>query len=105
MSENDNQYSTGMEFQVHRSFIQISEIKEREGQVLSLLVLGYDVNDIAAELDISVNYTYHLIRSLRMRFLAKTNAAMVSRAIAEGMVSANGELLRKAQNADTTGRR
>ena len=73
----------------------IADLSEKEGQVLCLLVLGYRTEDIAAKLNISTNYVYVLIRSLKQRFLAKTNAAIVSRAIAEGIVSAEGELLAK----------
>jgi DNA-binding CsgD family transcriptional regulator len=75
--------------------MEVSDLTEKEGQILSLLVLGYKVGDMAAKLNISTNYVYVLIRSLKQRFLAKTNAAIVSRAIAEGVVSTDGVLQAK----------
>lgn len=77
--------------------MEIADLSEKEGQVLSLLVLGYKVEDMAAKLNISTNYVYVLLRSLKQRFLAKTNAAIVSRAIAEGVVSTEGVLLAKTR--------
>lgn len=72
--------------------IAVSDLNEKEQQVLSLIVRGYRTANIAATLHISPQYVYLLLRQLRYRFLAKTNEAMVGRAISLGVVGVDGEL-------------
>lgn len=76
-------------FLVH---ITASDLDEKEQQVLSLVVRGYRTAAIATTLHISPQYVYLLLRQLRYRFLAKTNEAMVGRAIALGVVATDGTL-------------
>jgi len=71
--------------------VVIADLTARERQVLALLVQGYGIDDMANTLFISRNYVYLLIRQLRARFLAKTNAAVVARALALGILSPEGE--------------
>ncbi len=77
--------------------IALSDLKEKEGQILCLLVRGYTVDDMVAELHFSDDYVYFLIRSLKQHFHVKTPAAVVSHAIAQGIVSPDGVLLGKAK--------
>ncbi len=70
-------------------------LKEKEATVLCLLARGYTVEDMVGELHFSDDYVYTLIRSLKQRFHAKTVAAIVSRAIAGGIISPDGVLLRQ----------
>ena len=68
------------------------EIKPIENQVLSLLVRGYNAHTMAEELHISEAYVYYLIRELRQRFLVLSTPALVSRAIAEGVIRPDGTI-------------
>ncbi len=72
--------------------IVASDLDEKEQQVLSLVVRGYRTTDIAETLHISPQYVYLLLRQLRYRFVAKTNEAMVGRAITLGVVEPDGKL-------------
>jgi FixJ family two-component response regulator len=72
--------------------IEASDLEEREQQVLTLVVRGNRTAAIAEALHLSPTYVYLLLRQLRYRFLAKTNEAMVGRAIALGVVTPEGQL-------------
>ncbi len=66
-----------------------TRISARERQTLILVGGGLIAPEIASELDVTSSYIYSLTRMLRARFDAKTNAQMISRAIAEGIISAD----------------
>lgn len=65
----------------------------REREILVLLAQGYTVVQIAARLGLSANYVYTLIRLLKARFRASTNAQIVCSAIAEGIIAPDGTFL------------
>ena len=71
---------------------EIPEIKPIESQILSLLARGYNAHGIANTLHISQNYVYFLVRELRQRFLVSSNPALISRAIAEGVIQPDGTI-------------
>src|SRR5258707_13305526 len=71
---------------------EIPEIKPIESQILSLLARGYNAHGIANTLHISQNYVYFLVRELRHRLLVSSNPALISRAIAEGVIQPDGTL-------------
>ncbi|MCC7210005.1 MAG: helix-turn-helix transcriptional regulator [Anaerolineae bacterium] len=66
-----------------------THMSAKERQTLRLLEGGFKPLQIASKLDVTRSYIYSLIRMLRARFDAKTNAQMISRAIAEGIISAD----------------
>ena len=66
---------------------------DKEKLMLILLSLGFDTKEIADIIGISTHYVYYLSRLLKARFSVDTHAAVVSRAIAEGIISADGKLL------------
>jgi len=65
-------------------------MSDRERETLILLTRGCDVAEIADTLGVTANYVYTLIRLLRARFDAKTNAGIVVRAVEEGIVKIDG---------------
>lgn len=67
-----------------------AEMSPKEKETLSLLVQGYKAVEIADCLGVTPNYVYALTRLLKARFGAKTNAGIVSCAIAEGIIAADG---------------
>ena len=71
----------------------LPNLKPVEGEVLSMLARGYKVASMAQELNISRNYVYLLMRELRLRFLVASNAALVSRAIANGIIQPDGTVI------------
>ncbi len=74
--------------------LRMTDLTEKERRILSMLVLDYGIDDMAHDLCISRNYVYMLIRQLRVRFLAKTNIALVVRALAIGLISPDGKFLK-----------
>jgi DNA-binding CsgD family transcriptional regulator len=77
-----------------RRYINLADLNEKERRILVMLVLGYSIGDMADDLCISRNYVYLLIRQLRVRFLAKTNTAVVVRALTMGLITADGNFLK-----------
>jgi DNA-binding CsgD family transcriptional regulator len=69
-------------------------MSQREATILIMLTRGASAGEIAVALRVTPNYVYSLIRLLKARFGAKTNAGIVSRAIAEGVITPDGELIR-----------
>ena len=67
---------------------------DKQRRILAMLVLGYSIDEMAADLYISRNYVYLLIRQLRVRFLAKTNTAVVVRALTMGLITSEGKFLK-----------
>src|SRR5436305_10101195 len=65
-----------------------------ESQILALMVQdrARKVRDISCTLNISSNYFYHLVRQMRLKFCVQNNAALVARAIQEGVISPDGNL-------------
>jgi DNA-binding CsgD family transcriptional regulator len=62
----------------------------KEKETLTLLARGYPSVEIADCLGVTPNYIYSLIRLLKARFGTRTNAGIVSHAIAEGIITADG---------------
>ena len=75
-------------------YLRMADLTDKERRILSMLVLDYGIDDMAHDLCISRNYVYLLIRQLRVRFLAKTNIALVVRALAIGLISPDGKFLK-----------
>ncbi len=71
------------------------ELKEKEENILCLLAKGYTVDDMIAELHFSESNVYTIVRQIKRHFHARTIAAVISRAIAAGIISPDGVLLRK----------
>ena len=69
------------------------QMSDKEKLMLTMLVYGFNCRKIAESLGISTHYVYYLSRLLKARFAADTHAAVVSKAIAEGIISAEGQLL------------
>ncbi len=67
-----------------------AEMSPKEKETLTLLARGYRSVEIADCLDVTPNYIYALIRLLKARFGARTNVGIVSYAIAEGIITADG---------------
>ena len=67
---------------------------DKEGWMLVLLARGLKTRQIAETMGISTHYVYYLSTLLMARFGVNTRAAVVSRAILEGIISADGQLLR-----------
>lgn len=70
------------------------QMSDKEEQMLSLLARGGTTRQIADTIGISTHYVYYLSRLLKARFGVDTHAAVVSRAIAEGIISPDGQILR-----------
>lgn len=70
-----------------------SQMSVKEGRMLTLLARGFNTKQIAEAIGISTHYVYYLSRLLKVRFSVDTHAAVVSRAIAEGIISAGGDLM------------
>ena len=70
-----------------------ARMSNRERKTLMLIVRGYKAAAIAEQLGVTTNYVYAIARLLRARFDAKTNAELISQAIAEGVISPDGEFL------------
>lgn len=66
-----------------------THISPRERETLRLIGGGLLPAEIASTLGVTSSYIYSLSRMLRARFDARTNAQMISRAIAEGIISAD----------------
>ena len=81
-------------FSDERRYTNVADMNDKERRILAMLVLGCSIDDMAADLYISSNYVYMLIRQLRVRFLAKTNTAVVVRALAMGLISSEGKFLK-----------
>ncbi len=75
-------------------YLRMADLTDKERRILTMLVLDYGIDDMAHDLCISRNYVYLLIRQLRVRFLAKTNIALVVRALAIGLISPDGKFLK-----------
>ncbi len=75
-------------------YLRMADLTDKERRILTMLVLDYGIDDMAHDLCISRNYVYMLIRQLRVRFLAKTNIALVVRALAIGLISPDGKFLK-----------
>ena len=69
------------------------QVFEKEMTMLCLLARGQTSREIAGTICISMSYVYFLAALLKARFSVDTLAAVVSRAIALGIISADGELL------------
>ena len=69
------------------------KMSDKEKLLLVLLVHDMKTQQIADTIGVSVNYVYYLSRILKARFAVDTIAALISRAIAEGFISADGKLL------------
>ena len=80
---------------------RIGRLPEKEEQVLTLLAQGLKTIEIAETLGITTHYVYFLARMLRLRFSVDTNVAVVSHAIAEGIITADGKLVRSDQSQET----
>ena len=68
-------------------------MSDKEEVMLSLLSRGFTGREIAEVMGISRHYVYYLSRLLKARFAVDTSAAVVSRAIAEGIISTDGKIL------------
>ncbi len=75
-------------------YLRMTDLTDKERRILTMLVLDFGIDDMAHDLCISRNYVYLLIRQLRVRFLAKTNIALVVRALAIGLISPDGKFLK-----------
>ena len=64
-----------------------------EWAALTYLVQGFDNRQIAAAQHVSTDYTYLLLRRLRRVFFTRTNAGLVSRVIAAGLIAPDGTRL------------
>jgi DNA-binding CsgD family transcriptional regulator len=69
-----------------------ASMSEREKQTLVLLTKGQGAADIATTLNITPNYVYSMIKMLKARFDVTTINGIVARAIAEGVVTPEGEM-------------
>ena len=76
-----------------KRYFQIADMTDKERRILAMLVLGFSIDEMAADLCISTNYVYMIIRQLRVRFLARTNTAVVVRALGMGLITAEGQFL------------
>src|SRR5579859_623596 len=78
----------------------VPDLTDNECQILVLLVQdhGRKVRDIADTLHISANYVYLSMRQLRLKFFVQNNTALVARAIAMGVISADGTLTKLARH-------
>ncbi len=76
---------------------QPTEFTARERDILSLLAQGHNAIEIAADLNITTNYIYTIIRLLKARFNVKTCAGIISRAISEGIIDGEGVFLQGRQ--------
>jgi len=76
-----------------KRYFQIADMSDKERRILAMLVLGFSIDEMAADLCISTNYVYMIIRQLRVRFLARTNTAVVVRALGMGLITADGQFL------------
>ncbi len=65
-------------------------LSDNELTALALLAKGYRTRELGAVLGVTDAYVYFLVRMLRMRFDVKTNAALISQAIAEGVLPVQG---------------
>ena len=81
-------------FNDERRYVNVADMNEKERRILAMLVLGYSIDEMAADLYISRNYVYLLIRQLRVRFLSKTNTAVVVRALSMGLITSEGKFLK-----------
>ncbi len=70
----------------------VDSMSEREKQTLILLTKGHGATDIAQTLNITPNYVYSMIKMLKARFDVTTINGIVVQAIAEGVVTLEGEL-------------
>ena len=75
-------------------YLRVTDLTDKERRILVMLVLDYGIGEMAHDLCISRNYVYMLIRQLRVRFLVKTNIALVVRALAMGLISPDGKFLK-----------
>ena len=65
-------------------------LTEKDLKILGLVIQGSKVNEIATELHLSPHYVYFLLRLMRLQFWSKTNAELVTQAIAQGVISPDG---------------
>ncbi len=78
-----------------------NEANHLEKKVLSLLICGLSVRQIAQQLSISINYTYLLTRQLRYLLFSTTTTGAVARAIQLNIIQSDGQFIR-ADSALTT---
>ena len=81
-----------------------NEANPLEKKVLSLLICGLNIRQIAQQLSISVNYTYLLTRQLRCLLFSTTTTGAVARAIQLNIIRSDGQFVR-ADNTLTTSER
>ncbi len=77
-----------------------ASMSEREKQTLVLLTKGQGATDIATILNITPNYVYSMIKMLKARFDVTTINGIVARAIAEGVVTPEGEFCTEEHQTD-----
>jgi DNA-binding CsgD family transcriptional regulator len=70
----------------------------REKETLVLLAKKKDAGEISDLLHLTPNYVYSVIRMLKIRFDAKTVIGVVLNAIAEGVITIDGELNDESAN-------
>lgn len=75
-------------------------MSEKEELMLALLARGFTTQEIADIIGISTHYAYYLTKLLKARFAVSTQAALVSRAISEGIISPDGQLLRTQRSTN-----
>ena len=75
-------------------------MSDKEKLMLTMLVRDFNCRKIADALGISTHYVYYLARLLKARFAADTLTAVVSKAIMEGIISAEGQLLPQQTDND-----
>ena len=75
------------------------DLTEKERQILALMVQddSRSVRYIADTLNISANYIYTLIRQMKLKLGVQNTAALIRRAIQEGVISPDGNLMTKSQ--------
>jgi DNA-binding CsgD family transcriptional regulator len=73
-------------------------MSDKEKTVLILLVHDLTNREIADAMGVSKHYVYYLSRLLKARFSVNTTVALVARAIAEGIISGDGQILPPSSN-------
>lgn len=58
--------------------------------ILWLYSQGTSIKNIGDEISLSPNYIYFRLRQMRHQFYARTNTELVTQAIAQGVISADG---------------